>query len=236
LILARSFIAVLTACLFCTPVFAQRTYSIGKDESGVYLQTANHGTWYIEKEDFKNLKIGETGSYVIGLDHTGTFIMIDKHGKIYIELEADKQFEREIWSYIIKQKRYARHLKTKFFISGNHILVPVILGYGSKETEALLLLDTGASTIILHQELAERLNIKQTQKTTFMLTGGQEITAEEAKLNYVNIGPHKKTNIYAAFIDHKGSPVPYQGFLGMNFLRGIEFQIDYKNRVIWWKP
>jgi len=233
---SRLFFAIFLAVLFITPVIAQRTYYIGKDEGGIYLQTDNHGGWYINKEDFENVKIGETGIYAVGLDHNGTFLMTDKHGKIYIELETDDQFEQQIWNYNTEQVISPNILKTKVFLLDNQILVPVILGYGSKQTEVLLLLDTGASITMLHKEIAEQLNIKSSRKTSFTVVGGHDFVAEIAKLNYVNVGPLKKTNIKAAFIEHKGSSVPYQGFLGMNFLEGIEFQIDYKNRVIWWKP
>lgn len=233
---SRSFFAVLLAFLFITPVFAQRTYYIGKDEGGIYLQTDYHGGWYINKEDFGNVKIGETGIYAVGLDHNGTFLMTDKHGKIYIELEADEQLEQQIWNYNTEQIINRNIFKTKVFLLNNQILVPAILGHGSKQTEVLLLLDTGASIIVLHKAIADQLNIKPTRKTPFTAVGGHDFVAEIAKLNYVNVGPLKKTNIKAAFIEHKGSSVPYQGFLGMNFLEGIEFQIDYKNRVIWWKP
>jgi hypothetical protein len=36
-------------------------------------------------------------------------------------------------------------------------------------------------------------------------------------------------------IPHEGAPVNYSGLLGMNFLKNVEYSIDYKNQVIRWK-
>jgi predicted aspartyl protease len=115
------------------------------------------------------------------------------------------------------------------------VLVPVILGYGKRQTDALLLLDTGASITVLHQDIADRLNIREVQKTKLLTLGGRSIPAYVAKLNFARLGPHRKENIYAGIIEYQGPEVAYQGLLGMNFLRNIEYGIDFKNQTLRWK-
>ena len=36
-------------------------------------------------------------------------------------------------------------------------------------------------------------------------------------------------------IPHEGAPVNYSGLLGMNFLKNVQYAIDYQNQVIRWK-
>lgn len=136
----------------------------------------------------------------------------------------------------IPRTDYQGNQETSIIIRGNQILVPVRVGYGGYEIETLLLLDTGASIITLHRELAEQLNIANTKSAEAMLAGGKMIQTEVVRLDYVKIGALEKADMHANIIEHEGPPVTYEGFLGMNFLRNFEYSIDFKREVIRWKP
>jgi len=99
-------------CLFAYPLYAAGDFYIGEDEGGVYFQTDYHGGWYIDEQDLKKFKIGDTGRYNIKADRDGTFIKTKKHGKFYIDLEAKKQLENEIATFNMEQEKNWEKLRS----------------------------------------------------------------------------------------------------------------------------
>lgn len=157
------------------------------------------------------------------------------------ELEREKQAKLE---ELAKKKRqaelarekYLKSLETKVVIRENQVLVPTLLSNGRKKTEALLLLDTGASIIALHQEIAEQLDLRTIREGVSQVAGGGVIRSKLAQLDQLTIGPINMKDTYVTIIPHKGPAVGFDGLLGMNFLRNVNFTIDYQNQVIKWSP
>ena len=230
----RSMAIIFFLFLSVSNLQADGNYYIGEDEGGVYFQTDNDGGWYIDAEDLRYFTIGDSGHYSIKRDKKGKYIITEKKRKFYLDFDAKEQMEKEITRFNQEQQK-SEVRATQVIIRGNQVLVPVLLGSGGKETKALLLLDTGASTIALHRNIADQLNIKNTRKVEIMVVGGSTIRADVAELDYVKVGPKIKKNLYTSIIEHTGPKIAYQGLLGMNFLIGLDYTIDDKRQLIHWK-
>jgi clan AA aspartic protease (TIGR02281 family) len=127
-------------------------------------------------------------------------------------------------------------METDVVIRGNNVLIPVQLGYGEKEIEVVMVLDTGASIVAINHEIADQLGIKEVQKGSARVVGGQEINFNTAKLSYVRVGNFQKNDLLTGIIDHQGKSAPFNGLLGMNFLQHFEYDIDFEKQVVRWKP
>jgi clan AA aspartic protease (TIGR02281 family) len=202
------------------------------DESKIPKEYRNNITVYKEKYDHlpekqRSLMIREDRKRAQEIEKKR--ITEEKRLK---SLELKKKRRREQ----IEKEKYLKSLETKVVINESQVLVPVRLGYKRKEIDTLLLLDTGASIIALHREVAKALDIRQTKRGTVQVAGGKVIDIKMTKLSTVKVGPIEKKDVEAGIIVHKGPPVTYQGLLGMNFLYDIGYIIDYKKQTIKWKP
>jgi hypothetical protein len=127
--------------------------------------------------------------------------------------------------------------ETPVLIKDNRVFVPVTLGFGDQEIETTLIFDTGAGSIVLHEDMARQLGIEQAQASEGEGVGGIKIATRTVRLSYVQVGPHRKENLRADIIAYEGNPdADYNGLLGMNFIRGFEYTIDFDNQVIRWIP
>jgi predicted aspartyl protease len=151
-------------------------------------------------------------------------------------LDAKRTLEERKRQQQRERARYLRSLQTEVTIVDNQILVPVKFVHGLRQIETLLLLDTGASHIVLYKDFADELGIQPFEQSQATVAGGHKIKTEIAKLDFFQVGPVAMENINLTIISHQGPPVRFNGLLGMNFLRNIEYSIDFKNKLIKWKP
>ena len=155
--------------------------------------------------------------------------------------ELDEKRSMEENELLKQQEKEAlkKHIETDVIIRGNQVLVPVTIGHGPLEQEALFLLDTGATHLVLFKEFANQFSLEAVKKGVSKVAGGGLVPSELVVLDYVKVGPLRVNQAAATVIANVGSSgkaLNFSGLLGMNILRNIEYTIDFENSKIRWKP
>jgi predicted aspartyl protease len=227
-----TFIILVVALIFPGLLWADGRYRIQVDEGGVFFQTDSEGGWYIPEEDQQFFTPGEQGRYRFGRDASGRYLETE-HGRFYL---GEKSTSEDIEAFNRSQREAQNPApETKVIIAGQHVIVPVEIQYKGRSLELNLLLDTGASIITLHEEAVKRLRLPKNKSAHFTTAGGHVITADMVELDEVRFGPYRQEKVLAGVIEYRQSTaLAFDGLLGMNVLKGIEYKIKYEKSSILW--
>lgn len=118
---------------------------------------------------------------------------------------------------------------------GRHIFVDAIL---NNKIHVSLMLDTGASLILLSKEIGQRLDINtdvvdpedKAGMVTMVLADGNKTQAKYVKLESVKVEGAEVENVGAAvLLDDQIKSGFNDGLLGMSFLNKFNFKVDREN-------
>lgn len=118
-----------------------------------------------------------------------------------------------------------------------HMTVNAVL---NKKANVSLLVDTGASLVLLTDDVARKLGIdtgKAGSPMQLLVTDGRKIDAKYVILDSVQVSDVEAKNVEAAILPSGITKSEFKdGLLGMSFLRRFNFKFDYNNDKLVLEP
>jgi len=130
-----------------------------------------------------------------------------------------------------KQQEVSRPKHIEFSQEQAGMVLEVVL---NRRINVSLILDTGASLVMLRKHVAQELGIdleKVKEEIKLKLADGREVQGKLIFLENVRIGTAEADKIEAAvLLEEIGDIGETDGLLGMSFLKKFNFKVDYQNK------
>jgi len=158
------------------------------------------------------------------------------------ERRDEMELERQKRLSVQQQQQYLRQLDeaiaalhTPLTMRGNSVMVPVKVTLRGRTANTLMVLDTGASSTVFHRDKLARLPVDVRPSGYAQVASGDVIETFSARFDRIEIGPYQINGPRANIIDFKGAGA-HDGLLGMDFLRQVDYRIDFEAAQIIWDP
>jgi len=135
---------------------------------------------------------------------------------------------------IASMKSYMQKLETPVQLRGNSVLVPVRVTVGRRNATLNLILDTGATSTVIHDDALRGLGAGTSRNGSAQVAGGAVIETRAVTFDCFEVGPYTLDSVGASVIAHE-NPGQYDGLLGMDFLRSVKYEIDFDRSIVVWE-
>ena len=149
------------------------------------------------------------------------------------ETRADAQIQADIRREIRRIEGLRDKMRTPVIIRGNQVVVPVRMITAGRRLDLKLILDTGATRTVIHQQAVQGVSLNVREKGKATVAGGGVISMQYAIFERIEFGPYTFKNHTAAIIESKGQSFS-DGLLGMDLLASSAYKIDFNEQVIIW--
>jgi clan AA aspartic protease (TIGR02281 family) len=186
-----------------------------------------------QEQDFVELEVSGGSvkfkrSEIDRIEKSGT----EERSLIRKKWETQKQQNLE---RLIRQQHEEERKPKEAIFSRDSLGITLAVKINNK-IEAKLVLDTGATLVVLRRDLAVSLGINLDDAKPdikLMLADGRKINAKFITLESVKVEDSEAKNVEAAIMLEEAGEFGFgDGLLGMSFLKRFNFKVDYKQKKL----
>jgi clan AA aspartic protease (TIGR02281 family) len=201
----------------------------------VYLKNGRlmKGVITKEGEEYIELDIG-IGAVKFYRNQIDRVVFSSENGKKALKESWESERLKKEEELAQQDKRvddFRKEIKTSRL--GDHLLVSALLNGNIK---ANLMVDTGASNVILSLQKARELgliiNKEDKADAKMKLADGTEVETKLCELASVNVDGAEVKDVFAAVLLNEGFFKEFDGLLGMAYLKSFKFQIDLEQDLL----
>jgi clan AA aspartic protease (TIGR02281 family) len=208
-----------------------------------FVSTLNADTLYLNNGRHIEGIVKNEGSGIVELEVSGGSVKFKKSEVERIERNAEEEtlLMRQKWEKkkielqkkIEKQKTEEENKpkKVAFYKDGQGIVVEAKL---NNKVQVSLVLDTGASVMLLRKEVAQKLGINLDNvkpDSSIIVADGRKVNAKYITLDSVKVENVETAKVGAAIILDEIKDIGFRdGLLGMSFLQRFNFKVDQRDK------
>ncbi|CAH2032095.1 retropepsin-like aspartic protease family protein [Trichlorobacter ammonificans] len=122
---------------------------------------------------------------------------------------------------------------TKVVIDNDHVYVPVKIRNGGVIHELWMLMDTGATGVTVHYDVARQMNLQGIGRSYAVVADGRTVANLRSVVEELSVGPAAVHNFEISVMPTV-MPQKHHGLLGMRFLKNFNYTVDLSRKEIRW--